>query len=139
MLFCRIRPYSDSVEYTRSRSISEVKQLQAGLVLGWVTAWESPVPYPFLDFFFDSLNMKACFQNISLELNLNQIQRDIIIRHEISSDKRKSHLESIDHDQFCQIKQVCKEKICFSVGYGHTRLNTPDLVRSRKLSNCRPG
>ena len=41
----RIRPYS--VEYTRSRSISEVKQPQAGLVLGWVTAWESPVPYPF--------------------------------------------------------------------------------------------
>ena len=36
-LYCRIRPYS--VEYTRSRSISEVKQLQAGLVLGWVTAW----------------------------------------------------------------------------------------------------
>ena len=24
------------------------------------------------------------------------------------------------------------------VGYGHTRLNTPDLVRSRKLSNRRP-
>ena len=44
-LLCRIRPYS--VEYTRSRSISEVKQLQAGLVLGWVTAWEFPVPYPF--------------------------------------------------------------------------------------------
>ena len=40
-----IRPYS--VECTRSRSISEVKQLQAGLVLGWVTAWEYPVPYPF--------------------------------------------------------------------------------------------
>ena len=42
----RIRPYS--VECTRSRSISEVKQLQAGLVLGWVTAWEYPVPYPFI-------------------------------------------------------------------------------------------
>ena len=42
---CRIRPYS--TEYTRSRSISEVKQSQAGLVLGWVTAWEFPVPYPF--------------------------------------------------------------------------------------------
>ena len=41
-----IRPYS--VECTRSRSISEVKQLQAGLVLGWVTAWEYPVPYPFV-------------------------------------------------------------------------------------------
>ena len=40
-----IRPYS--VEYTPSRSIWEVKQLQAGLVLGWVTAWEFPVPYPF--------------------------------------------------------------------------------------------
>ena len=45
LLCCRIRPYS--VECTRSRSISEVKQLQAGLVLGWVTAWEYPVPYPF--------------------------------------------------------------------------------------------
>ena len=44
----RIRPYS--VECTRSRSISEVKQLQAGLVLGWVTAWEYPVPYPFFLF-----------------------------------------------------------------------------------------
>ena len=33
-----IRPYS--VECTRSRSISEVKQPQAQLVLGWVTAWE---------------------------------------------------------------------------------------------------
>ena len=41
----RIRPYS--VECTRSRSISEVKQPQAGLVLGWVTAWEYPVLYPF--------------------------------------------------------------------------------------------
>ena len=42
----RIRPYS--VECTRSRSISEVKQLQAGLVLGWVTAWEYLVLYPFV-------------------------------------------------------------------------------------------
>ena len=42
----RIRPYS--VECTRSRSISEVKQPQAGLVLGWVTAWEYPVSYPFI-------------------------------------------------------------------------------------------
>eukprot|EP00116_Pleurobrachia_bachei_P005792 sb/3466054/ len=46
---CRIRPYS--VECTRSRSISEVKQPQAGLVLGWVTAWESPVQYPFFHIF----------------------------------------------------------------------------------------
>ena len=46
---CRIRPYS--VECTRSRSISEVKQPQAGLVLGWVTAWESPVQYPFFQIF----------------------------------------------------------------------------------------
>ena len=45
LLCCRIRPYS--VECTRSRSISEVKQLQARLVLGWVTAWEYRVPYPF--------------------------------------------------------------------------------------------
>ena len=45
LFYLRIRPYS--VECTRSRSISEVKQLQAGLVLGWVTAWEYPVPYPF--------------------------------------------------------------------------------------------
>ena len=44
-----IRPYS--VEYTPSRSIWEVKQLQAGLVLGWVTAWEFPVPYPFVNYF----------------------------------------------------------------------------------------
>ena len=47
-----IRPYS--VEYTPSRSIWEVKQLQAGLVLGWVTAWEFPVPYPFAFIIIDS-------------------------------------------------------------------------------------
>eukprot|EP00116_Pleurobrachia_bachei_P000498 sb/3460760/ len=51
---CRIRPYS--VECTRSRSISEVKQPQAGLVLGWVTAWESPVQYPFFNFFGKLIN-----------------------------------------------------------------------------------
>ena len=31
--------------------ISEVKQPLVGLVLGWVTAWESPVQYPFFQFF----------------------------------------------------------------------------------------
>jgi hypothetical protein len=51
---CRIRPYS--VECTRSRSISEVKQPQAGLVLGWVTAWESPVQYPFFQIFSKLIN-----------------------------------------------------------------------------------
>ena len=49
-----IRPYS--VECTRSRSISEVKQPQAGLVLRWVTAWESLVPYPFE---FSSFNARG--------------------------------------------------------------------------------
>ena len=36
------RPYH--VEHTSSRPITEVKQRWAGLVLGWVTAWEPPVP-----------------------------------------------------------------------------------------------
>ena len=31
------------VESTGSRPITEVKQRRAGLVLGWVTAWEYPV------------------------------------------------------------------------------------------------
>ena len=43
--------FSQCAIFSRSRSISEVKQLQAGLVLGWVTAWESPVPYPFVTVF----------------------------------------------------------------------------------------
>ena len=76
-----IRPYS--VEYTRSRSISEVKQLQAGLVLGWVTAWESPVPYPFLLLyvlmlpnidkdspFFHKYKMPDALMNIKLHSNI---------------------------------------------------------------------
>ena len=33
-----LRPYL--VEHTSSRPITEVKQLRARLVLGWVTAWE---------------------------------------------------------------------------------------------------
>ena len=33
-----LRPYH--AEYTGSRPITEVKQRRAGLVLGWVTAWE---------------------------------------------------------------------------------------------------
>ena len=37
----RLRPYH--VEYTSFRPITEVKQRRAGLVLGWVTAWEYPV------------------------------------------------------------------------------------------------
>ena len=41
----RISPYS--VECTWSRSISEVKQLQAWLVIGWLIAWEYLVLYPF--------------------------------------------------------------------------------------------
>ena len=50
-----MRPYS--VECTRSRSISEVKQPQAGLVLGWVTAWESPVPYPYEFSLFNAVSV----------------------------------------------------------------------------------
>ena len=38
----RQRPYHG--EHTSSRLITEVKQRWAGLVLGWVTAWEPPVP-----------------------------------------------------------------------------------------------
>ena len=36
-----LRPYY--AECTGSRLITEVKQHWAGLVLGWVTAWEYPV------------------------------------------------------------------------------------------------
>ena len=36
-----LRPYH--VENTGSRPITEVKPGRAGLVLGWVTAWEYPV------------------------------------------------------------------------------------------------
>lgn len=57
----RIRPYS--VECTRSRSISEVKQPQAGLVLGWVTAWEYPVSYPF------SFSLRFCLQEARFCIN----------------------------------------------------------------------
>ena len=51
----RQRPYH--VEYTSSRSITEVKQRRARLVLGWETAWEHRVLLAFyflvlkLDFF----------------------------------------------------------------------------------------
>ena len=38
----RLRPYHD--EHTRSRLITEVKHRRAGIVLGWGTAWEHPVP-----------------------------------------------------------------------------------------------
>ena len=38
----RLRPYHD--EHTRSRLITEVKHRRAGIVLGWGTAWELPVP-----------------------------------------------------------------------------------------------
>ena len=37
----RLRPYHQ--DYTGSRPITEVKLGWAGLVLGWVTAWEYPV------------------------------------------------------------------------------------------------
>ena len=36
-----LRPYH--AESTSSRLITEVKQRRAGLVPGWVTAWEYPV------------------------------------------------------------------------------------------------
>ena len=36
-----LRPYYN--ENTRSRPITEVKHRQAGIVLGWGTAWELPV------------------------------------------------------------------------------------------------
>ena len=39
---CCLRPYHD--EHTRSRLITEVKHRRAGIVLGWGTAWEHPVP-----------------------------------------------------------------------------------------------
>ena len=39
--FSRLRPYHR--ENTGSRLITEVKPCRAGLVLGWVTAWEYPV------------------------------------------------------------------------------------------------
>lgn len=39
--FSRLRPYHR--ENTGSRPITEVKPCRAGLVLGWVTAWEYPV------------------------------------------------------------------------------------------------
>ena len=38
----RLRPFHD--EHTRSRLITEVKHRRAGIVLGWGTAWELPVP-----------------------------------------------------------------------------------------------
>lgn len=41
MLSLCLRPYQ--VENTSSRPITEVKQLWAALVLGWVTAWEYAV------------------------------------------------------------------------------------------------
>ena len=62
MLDVWIRPYS--VECTRSRSISEVKQPQAGLVLGWVTAWESPVPYPFHLGLFNAVSVNLTIARI---------------------------------------------------------------------------
>ena len=47
---CRQRPYH--VEHTGSRPITEVKQRRAGLVLGWVTAWEHLVLLANFFFFF---------------------------------------------------------------------------------------
>ena len=47
----RQRPYH--VEYTSSRSITEVKQHRARLVLGWETAWEHRVLLAFYFFFFN--------------------------------------------------------------------------------------
>ena len=52
----RQRPYH--VEYTSSRSITEVKQRRARLVLGWETAWEHRV---LLAFYFLVLQLE-CFQ-----------------------------------------------------------------------------
>ena len=43
-----VRPHHP--ENTGSRSITEVKQGRAALVLGWVTAWEYAVPYAFCPF-----------------------------------------------------------------------------------------
>lgn len=43
------RPYH--IESTSSRSITEVKQCWAWLVLGWVTAWEPQVPLTLFEFF----------------------------------------------------------------------------------------
>ena len=40
-MLLRLRPYHR--EHTGSRPITEVKPGRAGLVLGWVTAWEYPV------------------------------------------------------------------------------------------------
>ena len=35
-----------------------------------------------------------------------------------------------------RMNNVYRVKELLNVGYGHTRLNAPDLVRSRKLNNC---
>ena len=49
-----LRPYH--AECTGSRLITEVKQHWAGLVLGWVTAWE----YPVLQVFLHASNGSRC-------------------------------------------------------------------------------
>ena len=53
----RQRPYH--VEYTSSRSITEVKQRRARLVLGWETAWEHRV---LLAFYFFVIQFEIFFQ-----------------------------------------------------------------------------
>ena len=42
LILCCLRPYHD--EHSRSRPITAVKHRRAGIVLGWGTAWELPVP-----------------------------------------------------------------------------------------------
>ena len=67
------RPYH--AENTGSRLISEVKQHRAGLVLLWVTEWESPVSLaPFLPLFAHSVDSQyVCFYYYVHILPLNNI------------------------------------------------------------------
>ena len=54
-----VRPYSP--ENTASRPIREVKQVQAGPVLGWETTWEPSVLYSFCSPLFSSLLAPSSF------------------------------------------------------------------------------
>ena len=64
-----LRPYL--IEYTSSRSITEVKQSRAWLVLRWVTAWEYQVLQAFY-FFLPSQKFFLCFSVFSSITNFFQ-------------------------------------------------------------------
>ena len=65
----RQRPYH--VEYTSSRSITEVKQRRARLVLGWETAWEHWVLLVF--FFFFTFQILFLRQKVGIENQIGSI------------------------------------------------------------------